>query len=79
MKMEEWATKKRSYVAVAGAYGVLVLLLTYPLIINLSTHVPGELIREDFWVHLWTFDWIRDALFSGMSPLYTLYHIISLG
>jgi len=62
---------KYSYIYAAMAYAVLILLLTYPLVINLSTHVPGELIREDFWEHLWTFDWVRESLSTGVSPLHT--------
>ncbi len=59
------------HLIVAVAYAVLVLLYTYPLVTQLTTHVPGELTREDFWVHLWTFDWVRDAFLTGQSPYYT--------
>lgn len=56
---------------VAIAYAALVLLLTYPLVTQLFTHVPGALDREDFWAHLWTFDWVREAFLTGQSPYYT--------
>lgn len=45
--------------------------MTWPLAFNLGTHVLGAENRFDQWTHLWTYDWVMDALLAGESPFYT--------
>jgi hypothetical protein len=43
--------------------------LISPALGNLGTAVPGS--DGDAFVHLWTYDWTRDALINGQSPFFT--------
>ena len=61
----------RYHLPVVALYAILVLVFTFPLITQLSTHIPGDPSREDYWVHLWTFDWIGQALAARSNPFYT--------
>ena len=55
-------------------YGVLTILMTWPVAGQLGTHVPGGTV--DLWVHRWTFWWAKRSVVQGHSPFYTrlLYH-----
>lgn len=50
-------------------YIILAICITYPIAWQLGTAVPGS--EGDVWVHLWTFNWVKQALLSGQSPFYT--------
>ena len=50
-------------------YAVFAAWLTSPALGNLGTAIPGS--DGDAFVHLWTYDWARDALFGGQSPFFT--------
>ena len=50
-------------------YALFAAWLTWPALGSLGTAVPGS--DGDAFVHLWTYDWVRDALFSGQSPFFT--------
>ena len=50
-------------------YAGLTVIMTWPLVVRLGTHIPG-LVGDSF-VHLWTFEWIKESLLSGQSPFYT--------
>ena len=54
---------------VLGVYGVLTAIITQPTLVHLGTHIPGS--EGDALNHLWTFQWIKTALLSGQSLLYT--------
>ena len=47
----------------------LTIVMTWPLAAQLGTHIPGFI--GDSFVHLWTFEWVRESLLSGQSPFYT--------
>ena len=61
----------RKHLPALGLYLLLVILFTYPLVTQLSTHIPGDPAREDYWVHLWTFDWIGESFAARENPFYT--------
>jgi hypothetical protein len=51
-------------------FGALAVLLTWPLITVLGTHVPGK-APDDNVNFLWNLWWMREALASGVSPLHS--------
>ncbi len=60
-------------VLVAALYAVLTVLLTYPLILHLTTHHVGE-SGGDARVYLWNLWWVKTALLKlHSSPLQTDY------
>ena len=52
-----------------AVYAAFAAWLIWPALANLGTAIPGD--EGDAFVHLWTFDWVRDALLSGQSPYFT--------
>jgi hypothetical protein len=50
-------------------YVALVLVFTWPLVKEPGSHIPG--MDSDAYVHLWTFDWVGQAITSGDFSLYT--------
>jgi hypothetical protein len=54
--------------ALAGLIA-LAIGLTWPIAGQLGTRIPGS--EGDVWVHLWTFNWVKDALFSGRDLFYS--------
>ena len=61
-------------VAVLIIYGLLAIVMTWPLVSRLSTHWPGG--HEDVLVYRWTYWWVRQAIMGGENPYYTylLFH-----
>ena len=55
-------------------YILVAILVTWPIAANIGQAVPGS--EGDVWVHLWTFRWVRDSLFTGQGLLFTdlMYH-----
>ncbi|MCA9935259.1 MAG: hypothetical protein KC415_15095, partial [Anaerolineales bacterium] len=53
----------------AGLYLLLTIIITWPVAANLNRQLAGE--GTDIYSHLWTFHWVRDALFSGQNPFFT--------
>lgn len=51
------------------ALTILAVVATWPLAARLGTSIPGN--GGDAFVHLWTFEWVKQALASGQSPFYT--------
>ncbi len=66
--MSDSARKYAPYLAVL-IYALFAAWLTWPALGNLGKAIPG--IDGDAFVHLWTYDWVKDALSSGQSPFYT--------
>ncbi|MFN2138818.1 MAG: hypothetical protein ACK2UK_22875, partial [Candidatus Promineifilaceae bacterium] len=64
-------TIPRRYAPFAAAlvYALFAAWLTWPALANLGTAIPGN--EGDAFVHLWTFDWVKDALFSGETVFHT--------
>ena len=50
-------------------YLSLSLILTYPLILNFFTAIPG--IPGDAFIFLWNQWWVREAILTGQSPFFT--------
>jgi hypothetical protein len=63
------------------AYLVLALVLTYPLVAHLGTHVPGsETWAFDEYSFVWSQWWVRHALFDlNADPLFTRAVFYPLG
>jgi hypothetical protein len=53
------------HAAAAAFFAVLACVFSYPLVLNLSTHVPGP--PGDNFAFVWNFWWFRFALASGAS------------
>jgi hypothetical protein len=62
-------TQRGLNVLVFLLYSALTAFMTWPIAGQLGTRIPAS--AGDAWVHLWTFRWLRDAIFSGYSPYYT--------
>lgn len=54
----------------AAGFAVLAVVLTWPLVTVLGTHVPGK-AADDNVNFLWNLWWMREALASGVSPLHS--------
>ncbi len=66
------------HVAVLIAYLFATLILTWPLILHLNTHVPGRNVDE--YAFLWNIWWFKYALSDlGQSPLTTDFIFYPLG
>jgi hypothetical protein len=57
----------RTHLIILALFTVLTLLLTYPLIFRLNTHLIGD--DSDVWINPWADWWLRKALKEG-KPLY---------
>jgi hypothetical protein len=53
------------------AYAAVVCLITWPVVTQMSTHMPGK--STDALLHYWNSWWVRQALRSGESPYWTPY------
>ena len=54
------------------AYFVVTLFMTYPLILNLTTAIPGD--GFDGWQNYWNLWWLKEALVDlGQSPYFTTF------
>jgi hypothetical protein len=50
-------------------YAIFAAWLTWPALGSLGTAIPGN--EGDAFVHLWTYDWVKDALSSGQNPFFS--------
>ncbi len=70
--------KYRADIFALGAYIVLALVLTYPLILNLTTRVAGD--GSDDPALAWNLWWVPHALVNlGTSPIYCDYMFYPIG
>lgn len=71
--------KKHSFVL--AFYFVITLVMTYPLILNFSDHVPGsETWAFDEYTFVWNFWWFKHAVFDlGVTPLHTNFVFYPIG
>jgi len=61
-----------------GAYFALAILLTFPLVLHLGTHVPGD--GSDDPALAWNLWWVPHALVNlNTSPIYTDYMFYPIG
>ena len=52
-------------------YIILTLILTYPVIFRISSHIPGYF---DVYIHVWNMWWVKKSLIDlGVMPYYTYY------
>jgi hypothetical protein len=58
------------HLAAAAIFAAFALLWSYPLALNLLTHIPGEGPGDNV-AFLWSFWWMREALGSTVDPFYT--------
>jgi hypothetical protein len=61
-------------VVILLVYQLLALVMTWPAIALLGTHITGG--RRDTLVHQWTFWWVRRSITTGLNPFETdlLFH-----
>ena len=70
--------KYRADLFALGAYIVLAIALTYPLVLNLTTHVVGD--GSDDPALAWNLWWVPHATISlGTSPIYCDYMFYPVG
>jgi hypothetical protein len=70
-------TAARRHLAAAVGFTALAVVWSYPLVLHLSTHMPGALgDNEQF---LWDFWWMRTALGSGADFFHTPYLFAPIG
>ena len=67
--VQTWVLSKRFHLLTLVLYIILTVVMTWPVVGRLGTHIPGQF--GDAWVHVWTFHWIKEALLSGQNPFYT--------
>ena len=68
--------RKKTIIFILLIYTLLTLILTYPTVFKINTHIPGDLIAgadEDAWHDLWSFWWIKKSLTSLSNPYFTDY------
>lgn len=73
-------TRLRSHVLVLGLYSLLTALMTWPLVRNLTSAIPGD--GFDGWQNYWNQWWIKIALVDRLqSPFHTdlLYYPTGVG
>jgi len=58
-------------------YAGLAIVVTWPLAIQMHTHLPG--ISDDKLIHYWNSWWVQQAFSSGQSPFYTRYLFYPMG
>ena len=61
-----------------ASYLICSLVFTYPLVLQLDTHVPGA-VAGDVPIYIWNLWWTRFALLAGASPLYCDYIFAPMG
>jgi hypothetical protein len=62
---------RRRHLVVLLAYAALTLVMTWPVVSRMTTHLAGG--RDDLWVHQWNLWWIKKALLQGLNPFFTGY------
>ena len=60
---------RRITLMILAIYGLLAIIMTWPVITKLGTDLAGG--HSDLWIHQWTFWWIKQALLNGLNPFYT--------
>ncbi len=60
---------KRQTALILLAYCALAVVMTWPIAGRLGTAFPAS--GGDAWGHLWTFNWVKEALQSGQNPYFT--------
>ena len=75
--MNSYERIKEHLIVIIG-YILLTIVLTYPIVLNISTKVTAK--GGDVWVYLWNIWWLKKSLFElGISPYYTYYMFYPTG
>src|SRR5512139_1891491 len=76
-----WRRRTATHALVVALYFLLALVLTWPLVRHLPTHVPGSYTWAfDEYTFLWNSWWFRYAAFDlGQNPLSSTYTFYPLG
>ena len=71
----------RIHLGILALYAALAVILTWPMVRHLGTHVPGSYTWAfDEYTFLWNTWWFRHALFDlGQNPLTSTYTFYPLG
>ena len=71
----------RSHIVVLALYGLLSLILTWPLVAHLSTRAIGSAVWAfDEYTFVWNMWWFKFSLLDlGQTPLHTTYTFYPLG
>lgn len=73
-----FSSRWRRELVIVVIYAVLALILTYPLLLHLDTHVSGPPV--DAPALAWNLWWMKFALFDrGINPLYSNYVYFPIG
>lgn len=65
-------SKNKSLILVSVLYLLLTIFMTFPLVLNLTSHIPG--VSEDGPIHVWHLWWLRHSVFELKSnPIVTNY------
>ncbi|MBI3913806.1 MAG: hypothetical protein HY327_06430 [Chloroflexi bacterium] len=73
-----FSQKYRADAIALAAYFILAILLTFPLILNFTTHVPGD--GSDDPALAWNLWWVPHAIINlNISPIYTDYLFYPIG
>jgi len=72
--MRGWKDRSPGIAPVFIAYALLTLVMTYPVVIRLSTHLIGD--GDDMWVHFWNSWWVDQVIQEGGDLYHTplLFH-----
>ena len=76
-----WRRRIATHALVVALYFLLALVLTWPLVRHLTTHVPGSYTWAfDEYTFLWNSWWFRYAAFDlGQNPLFSTHTFYPLG
>ncbi len=66
------------HLSVAFGFALLAVVWTFPLVLHLSTHLPGAGIGDNA-TFLWNFWWMRAARASGASFFHSAYLLAPVG
>ena len=69
--------KFKDNILVLVFYTILTIILTYPVIFKIKTHIAG--LGGDSFAYMWIFWWFKYALMHGLSPFSTAYLYYPLG
>jgi hypothetical protein len=74
-------TAAKIHLLIIGLYLVLSLVLTYPLLLHFTTHVPGSATWAfDEYTFLWNMWWFKYSIFDlQTNPLYSSFMFYPLG
>src|SRR5512135_1088615 len=68
---------RRNHLIAIILYTLLAGVMTWPLILNFGTAIPG--VEGDAASYVWALGWARTALVNGFSPFHTDFVFYPLG